>query len=91
MSAEEGSPGKEGKVKPLVAVEAAKLELPATPKSSHKRKLEADNIVVTMTSCSLPFAFFELQLHFACHTLVRYRLVPAFGSCAAISFALIAP
>lgn len=53
LSPEEGS-SKDGKVKPLVDLETAKLELPTTPKSSHKsesfkRKLEADNIVVTMT------------------------------------------
>lgn len=51
-SPEEGQLNKEGKPKPPVIVEAAKLELPTTLKSSHKsesfkRKLEADNIVVT--------------------------------------------
>lgn len=49
-SPEEGS-SKEGKPKSAVAIEAAKLELPTTPKSSHKgesfkRAIEADNIVV---------------------------------------------
>lgn len=44
------SPEKEAK--PSTPVETSKLELPVTPKSSHKgdsfkRKLEADNIVVT--------------------------------------------
>lgn len=52
MSPEDASSSKEGKVKPLVAIEPVKLELPTTPKSSHKsesfkRKIDADNIVVT--------------------------------------------
>lgn len=50
----EGSPSKEGKPKQLVSPETAKLDLPTTPKSSHraesfKRKLDAANIVVTMS------------------------------------------
>lgn len=51
LSPEEGSASREGKPKPVVSLEAAKLELPTTPKSSHreggfKRKLDPDNIVV---------------------------------------------
>jgi hypothetical protein len=52
-----GALGKEGKLKATTSTTVetvAKLELPTTPKSSHKgesfkRKLEADNIVVTYT------------------------------------------
>lgn len=60
MSPHEGTSSKEAKAKTLSPLDSlsAKLELPTTPKSSHKsenfkRKLEADNIVVTKTiSCS---------------------------------------
>lgn len=53
VSPEEGS-SKAGKAKPIIALDSAKLELPTTPKSSHKsesfkRNMEADNIVVTIS------------------------------------------
>ena len=71
MSPEEGSPSKDGKPKPPVDVETAKLELPTTPKSSHKaesfkRKLEADNIVVTIVH-----SFFSHLLHAISHDSYR--------------------
>lgn len=63
VSPEEASTSREAKVKPVV-LETAKLELPTTPKSSHKsesfkRKMEADNIVVTKLSSQVSFCLHE--------------------------------